>query len=151
MVLFRLISHLEWSPRLVGSDSIRSNLSHFIREHTPLIAHGWSHTHTHTYTHTHTHIHTLSLSVSLTHTHTHTHSLSLSHIHTHTHTHTYTHEYEHSPCSVLKLTGPFSLGEAHSWIRTILPDIPDQPSTEDTITLCFKSTFIDTQLEAVYE
>ena len=56
----------------------------------------------------------------------------------------------HSPCNVLKLTGPFSLGEAHSWVRTILPDIPDQPSTEDTITLYFKSTFIDTQLEAVY-
>ncbi|XP_064405547.1 Bardet-Biedl syndrome 7 protein homolog [Halichondria panicea] len=72
--------------------------------------------------------------------------------------HQRTHSFDSTrPCNVLKLTGPFSLGEVHSWIRIILPNIPDQPanvpdqSTSDsTNTLHFKSTFIDTELEVVY-
>ena len=56
-----------------------------------------------------------------------------------------------SPCNVLRLTGPFSMGEAHSWVSYCLPDIPDQPSSDDVNTLQFRSTFIDTQLECTYK
>ena len=56
-----------------------------------------------------------------------------------------------SPRNVLRLTGPFSLGEAHSWVSYCLPDIPDQPSGDDVNTLHFRSTFIDTQLECTYK
>ena len=64
-----------------------------------------------------------------------------------------------SPCNVLKLTGPFSLGEVHSWIGNILPNVPEQPaniselpsSEGATNTLHFKSTFISTELEVVYK
>lgn len=55
------------------------------------------------------------------------------------------------PYNVLKLTGSFSLGEAHSWMIYCLPDVPEQPFTEDANTLYFQSTFIDTQLECVYK
>ncbi len=58
---------------------------------------------------------------------------------------------------MLKLTGPFSLGEVHAWIRIILPNVPDQPAnvpdqptSDSTNTLHFKSTFIDTELEVMY-
>lgn len=54
------------------------------------------------------------------------------------------------PCNVLKLTGSFSLGESHSWMRHCLLDVPEQPAMEDSNTLYFKSTFIDTQLECTY-
>lgn len=64
------------------------------------------------------------------------------------------------PCNLLKLTGPFSLGEVHAWIGNILPNVPEQPanvsdspSSSDggTNTLHFKSTFIATELEVVYK
>ena len=51
---------------------------------------------------------------------------------------------------MLKVVGPFSLGEVHSWVQYLLPDIPDQPSTDDVTTLYFKSTFIHSQLECSY-
>ena len=43
------------------------------------------------------------------------------------------------------------MGEAHSWVSYCLPDIPDQPSSDDVNTLQFRSTFIDTQLECTYK
>ncbi len=55
------------------------------------------------------------------------------------------------PFNVLRLTGSFSLGESHSWMRYCFPDVPEQPASEDVNTLYFKSTFIDTQLECVYK
>ncbi len=60
---------------------------------------------------------------------------------------------------MLKLTGPFSLGEVHSWIGHILPNVPEQPANVSdlpssdgggTNTLYFKSTFVATELEVVY-
>ena len=62
----------------------------------------------------------------------------------------YVYMYPHRPYNVLKVTGTFSLGEAHSWVRYCLPDVPDQSASEDVNTLCFKSTFIDTYLECTY-
>lgn len=52
---------------------------------------------------------------------------------------------------MLKVAGSFSLGEAHAWVRYCLPDVPDQSASEDTNTLYFKSTFIDTFLECTYK
>lgn len=54
------------------------------------------------------------------------------------------------PCNTLRLTGQFSLGEAHSWVAFCLPNISEQPPVEDVATLHFKSTFIDSQLECCY-
>ena len=54
------------------------------------------------------------------------------------------------PCNTLRLTGQFSLGEAHSWVAFCLPNISEQPPVEDVATLYFKSTFIDSQLECCY-
>lgn len=77
----------------------------------------------------------LNFVIYFSHTHTHVHSLSLS---------------LPSPCNVLRISGPFGLGEVHSWVSYCLPDIPDNPPAEDSATLYFRSTFIDSQLECSY-
>ena len=56
----------------------------------------------------------------------------------------------HRPLNVLRVTGSFSLGDSHAWIRQCLLDVPDQPMSDDVNTLFFRSTFIDTQLECMY-
>ena len=48
------------------------------------------------------------------------------------------------------MTGQFSLGQAHSWVSLCLPDVPERLPAEDSTTLYFKSTFIETQLECSY-
>lgn len=58
---------------------------------------------------------------------------------------------ESRPCNLLRLTGPFSLGEAHSWVRYCLQGVPERPPAEDTATLHFHSTFVDSQLECTYK
>ena len=62
-----------------------------------------------------------------------------------------TYLFMYRPFNVLKVAGLFSLGEVHAWVRYCLPDVPDQPASEDTNTLYFKSTFIDTFLECTYK
>ncbi|XP_065884196.1 Bardet-Biedl syndrome 7 protein homolog [Dysidea avara] len=60
---------------------------------------------------------------------------------------------EDKPCNSLKITGSFSLGEAHSWIVHCLPDVPDRPpvDSDESVTLYFRSTFVSTQLECSYK
>jgi Bardet-Biedl syndrome 7 protein len=65
--------------------------------------------------------------------------------------HQRTHTFDDTrPCNVLRVSGQFSLGQAHSWVSLCLPDVPERPPAEDTATLYFKSTFIHTQLECSY-
>jgi len=52
--------------------------------------------------------------------------------------------------SVLRLTGSFSEAEAHSWLATCLPDVPEKAPTEEHGQLCFSSTFLGTQLKCIY-
>ena len=56
----------------------------------------------------------------------------------------------HRPFNMLSIAGSFSLGEAHAWIRSCLPDVPDHIPVEDEATLYFKSVFTTTQLECTY-
>lgn len=53
--------------------------------------------------------------------------------------------------NVLKLTGPFSLAEMHSWIGFSLPDVPDRTPTGDTVSFSFINAFLDTVLECSYQ
>lgn len=55
------------------------------------------------------------------------------------------------PSNSLHVSGPFSLREVHSWISYCLPGVPDLPPSEDKVTLCFRSSFIGTQLECFYQ
>jgi Bardet-Biedl syndrome 7 protein len=57
---------------------------------------------------------------------------------------------ESRPCNTLRVSGQFSLGQAHSWVALCLPDVPARPPVEDSATLFFKSTFIHTQLAVLY-
>jgi Bardet-Biedl syndrome 7 protein len=52
---------------------------------------------------------------------------------------------------VLSLKGPFSLAEVHSWICFCIPDVPERTPPGEQITMCFRSTFLDTQLECSYK
>jgi len=51
---------------------------------------------------------------------------------------------------MLSIAGNFSLGEAHAWMRSCLPDVPEHIPAEDEATLYFKSVFTATQLECTY-
>jgi len=53
--------------------------------------------------------------------------------------------------NVLKLTGPFSVAEIHSWVAFCLPDVAERPPAGDDITFYFLNTFLDTQLECKYK
>ncbi|XP_052674145.1 Bardet-Biedl syndrome 7 protein homolog isoform X3 [Crassostrea angulata] len=54
------------------------------------------------------------------------------------------------PLNTIKLSGPFSLAEVHSWVCFCLPELPERTPPGDCITFHFVSTFLDTQLECVY-
>nr|XP_039265008.1 Bardet-Biedl syndrome 7 protein homolog isoform X1 [Styela clava] len=58
---------------------------------------------------------------------------------------------DNRPMNVLKLTGPFSLAEMHSWVAYSLPDVPDRTPTDDVATFSFVNTFLDTVLECTYK
>lgn len=54
------------------------------------------------------------------------------------------------PMSTLTVTGTFSMGQAHQWILTALPDVPDIIQGESAH-LIFQSTFVGTILTVSYE
>ena len=54
------------------------------------------------------------------------------------------------PCNVLKITGPFSVSDAHTWLGFCLPDVPEVPPAGDIVTLQYKSSFTGTQLLCSY-
>lgn len=57
---------------------------------------------------------------------------------------------ENRPMNTLKLTGTFSVAEAHSWISFCLPELPEKPPLTDKVQYYFLSTFMGTQLECTY-
>ncbi|XP_056011341.1 Bardet-Biedl syndrome 7 protein homolog isoform X4 [Ostrea edulis] len=57
---------------------------------------------------------------------------------------------DNRPLNTIKLSGPFSLAEVHSWVNFCLPELPERTPPGDCITFHFVSTFLDTQLECVY-
>ena len=54
------------------------------------------------------------------------------------------------PCNTLRLSGPFSMAEMHTWISFCLPEVPEKPPATDEATLIFMSTFLDTMLQVDY-
>eukprot|EP00112_Aurelia_sp_Birch-Aquarium-sp1_P006695 Seg1733.6 transcript_id=Seg1733.6/GoldUCD/mRNA.D3Y31 product="Bardet-Biedl syndrome 7 protein" protein_id=Seg1733.6/GoldUCD/D3Y31 len=58
---------------------------------------------------------------------------------------------EERPHNSLKLTGPFSLAEVHSWIHMCLPEVPERTPAGDQVTFNFMSTFLETHLECSYK
>lgn len=65
--------------------------------------------------------------------------------------HLRTHSFDaNRPFNSLKLKGQFSLAEAHSWVRSCLPEFPEKPPMGDTVTFHFVSSFQQTMLECSY-
>lgn len=65
--------------------------------------------------------------------------------------HLRTHSFDSNrPFNFLKLKGQFSLAEAHSWVRSCLPEFPEKPPMGDTVTFHFVSSFQQTMLECTY-
>ncbi|VDK82988.1 unnamed protein product [Litomosoides sigmodontis] len=61
------------------------------------------------------------------------------------------HQFDSSrPMNVLKLTGDFSIAEAHHWLSLLVPEIPDRTPPQDSITYNFSSILIGTQMQATY-
>ncbi|CAG9536210.1 unnamed protein product [Cercopithifilaria johnstoni] len=61
------------------------------------------------------------------------------------------HQFDSSrPMNVLKLTGNFSIAEAHHWLSLLILEIPDRTPAQDSITYNFSSILIDTQMQATY-
>jgi Bardet-Biedl syndrome 7 protein len=51
------------------------------------------------------------------------------------------------PLSTIKITGRFTLTDAHNWISNCLTDVPPNSSSDDkTHTFFYKSTFVGTCL-----
>lgn len=53
------------------------------------------------------------------------------------------------PLSVIKLTGKFSLTDAHNWVSNCLADVPPNVASDDsdkTHTMYFKSAFVGTYI-----
>ncbi|XP_046853164.1 Bardet-Biedl syndrome 7 protein homolog [Xenia sp. Carnegie-2017] len=57
---------------------------------------------------------------------------------------------EENALNTLKLTGPFSLAEVHSWVCFCLPEVPERTPAGDRAQFHFLSTFLDTQLDCQY-
>nr|XP_002127808.1 Bardet-Biedl syndrome 7 protein homolog [Ciona intestinalis] len=57
---------------------------------------------------------------------------------------------ENRAMNELKLLGPFSFAEVHSWLVFCLPDLPDRTPAGDNATLYFTNTFLETQLVCSY-
>ncbi|VDP43436.1 unnamed protein product [Soboliphyme baturini] len=62
-----------------------------------------------------------------------------------------TYSYDESrPQNVMKITGSFSLLEAHALIDVCLPEIPEKPPNTQTLQYYFTSSFVGSQLECTY-
>ena len=58
--------------------------------------------------------------------------------------------YYFRPCNTLRLSGPFSMAEMHTWISFCLPEVPEKPPALEEATFIFMSTFLDTMLQVDY-
>ena len=57
----------------------------------------------------------------------------------------------HRPCNTLRLSGPFSLAEMHTWLGFCLPEVPEKPpSSSDVANFSFVSSFLETILQVEY-
>ncbi|EEB11524.1 conserved hypothetical protein [Pediculus humanus corporis] len=54
------------------------------------------------------------------------------------------------PYNRLAFKGGFSFAEIHAWIEFCLPEVPYKTPPEDTVVLCFTSTFLGTMLQCTY-
>ena len=55
------------------------------------------------------------------------------------------------PCNTLRLSGPFSLAEMHTWLGFCLPEVPEKPpSSSDVANFSFVSSFLETILQVEY-
>lgn len=61
------------------------------------------------------------------------------------------------PMNELRLSGPFTVTDMHSWLAQCVNELPSRP-TDDEMVICYRSTFVGTQLygrrgkyETVYE
>ena len=55
------------------------------------------------------------------------------------------------PYNTLSITGNFTLGDAHAWLRFCLPDVPEHIPVDEEAILYFKGVFTGTQLECSYK
>nr|XP_053649854.1 Bardet-Biedl syndrome 7 protein-like [Cherax quadricarinatus] len=55
------------------------------------------------------------------------------------------------PYNTLTLKGQFTLPEIHAWVVFCLPELPERTPAGDQAEFTFVSTFLDTQLQCVYE
>nr|XP_045592027.1 Bardet-Biedl syndrome 7 protein homolog isoform X1 [Procambarus clarkii]XP_045592028.1 Bardet-Biedl syndrome 7 protein homolog isoform X1 [Procambarus clarkii] len=55
------------------------------------------------------------------------------------------------PNNTLTLKGQFTLPEIHAWVVFCLPELPDRTPAGEQAEFTFVSTFLDTQLQCVYE
>ena len=55
------------------------------------------------------------------------------------------------PVNVLRIEGKFGISDIHSWIGYCLFDVPDKLPDGESMSLQFKSSFVNTQLECVYK
>ena len=51
----------------------------------------------------------------------------------------------------MRLTGPFSLAEMHTWLGFCLPEVPEKPpASSDVANFSFVSSFLETILQVEY-
>ncbi|MCP9257568.1 Bardet-Biedl syndrome 7 protein [Dirofilaria immitis] len=61
------------------------------------------------------------------------------------------HQFDSSrPLNTLKLTGNFSIAEAHQWLSLLVSEIPDRTPPQDSVTFNFSSILLGTQMQAIY-
>ncbi|VDN39116.1 unnamed protein product, partial [Gongylonema pulchrum] len=61
------------------------------------------------------------------------------------------HQFDSSrPLSTLRITGNFTVAEAHQWLCFLVSEVPDRVPPQDSITFNFASVFVGTQMQASY-
>ena len=61
------------------------------------------------------------------------------------------HDFDESrPLNRLVFTGNFTLSEIHAWFFSALPEVPENPPSETSISLIFGSVLVGTQLKITY-
>lgn len=53
------------------------------------------------------------------------------------------------PMNELRLSGPFTVTDMHSWLAQCVNELPSRP-TDDEMVICYRSTFVGTQLYGRY-
>lgn len=54
------------------------------------------------------------------------------------------------PLNSLKITGNFTVADAHQWLSLLVSEIPERAPSNDTVSYNFSSVFIGSELQAMY-